>query len=158
MNERTARVRLADRSAPAGLLTWVQPTTGAFPKRASVAFAACVPLTALGTLRNSPSRRHRIPDSPASGLLHGHRSTKNPAEAGWMHFIRNDEASRYSDARPAVFADTNNLQRIGAARRADRFTDGQHDQVAFFYDAGFHQQLLSVIEQLITVGVRLLHQ
>jgi hypothetical protein len=46
-----------------------------------------------------------------------------------------------------VLANADDLQRVGAAGAADRFADGQGDQVAFFDDATVDQKLLGFGQQ-----------
>src|SRR3970282_2489059 len=54
--------------------------------------------------------------------------------------------------RPAVLADLYDLHGVGAADLADRFADGQHDEVAFHYQAVLHQHFFSFEEHVLPVG------
>src|SRR3990172_9263904 len=54
--------------------------------------------------------------------------------------------------RPALLADLYDLHGVGAADLADRFADGQHDEVAFHYQAVLHHHFFRLEQQLLAVA------
>src|SRR4051812_46190101 len=54
-------------------------------------------------------------------------------------------------SRLAAFADLDDFHGIGAARRADGFTEGDNDKVAFLHQPRRHQLVLCFLQQIVAI-------